>query len=170
MSEISKIHLLVGVKAEQSLRDVVRGAVDDGAVETGDLELVPVGRKDWVAGVRAGSDLPYGELQQIAGQVLSQLIALDSRQRIRQENVRVYSVQPPVPVFKDPEEPVPGPEPAPEPEPEPAAEPQPQQVQESASTCPVCQRKVHAFNLQHDTNGKVVGCYICGGDPSRAGG
>jgi len=161
MGEISKIHLLVGVKAEQSLRDSVRGAVDDAEVDTGELELVPVGRKDWVAGVRAGTDLPYSELQQIAGRVLSQLIALDSRQRIRQENVRVYSVQPPVPVFKDPEES------APPPEPEPALAPEP--VQDSVSTCPVCQRKVHAFNLQHDTSGRVVGCYICGGDPGRTG-
>ncbi|MBW2276058.1 MAG: hypothetical protein JRF63_01120 [Deltaproteobacteria bacterium] len=165
MNEISKIHLLVGVKAEQSLRDSVRGAVDDTEVDTGDLELVPVGRKDWVAGVRAGSDLPFSKLQQIAGQILSQLIALDSRQRIRQENVRVYSVQPPVPVFKDPEEIAPTP--AREPGREPAAAPQ--QAQDSASTCPVCQRKVHAFNLQHDTTGRVVGCYICGGDRSRAG-
>ena len=55
-----------------------------------------------------------------------------------------------------------------QPEPEPVAAPQ--QAQDSASTCPVCQRKVHAFNLQHDTTGRVVGCYICGGDPGRAGG
>lgn len=166
MSEISKIHLLVGVKAEQSLRDSVRGAVDDSEFESGELELVPVGRKDWVAGVRAGSDLPFGDLQKIAGTVLSQLIALDSRQRIRQENVRVYAVQPPVPVFKDPEDTASPPEHVPEP----ASAPEPRQAQDSASICPVCQRRVHAFNLQHDTTGKVVGCYICGGDPSRAGG
>jgi hypothetical protein len=163
MSEISRIHLLVGVKAEQTLRDAVRAAVDDPEVDTGDLELAPVGRKDWVAGVRAGSDLRFEALHELAGQVLGRLIALDSRQRIRRENVRVYAVQPPVPVFKDPEESVPPPEP------EVAPAPAPEQPRESGTTCPVCGRTVHAFNLQHDTSGKVVGCYICGGDPGRAG-
>jgi hypothetical protein len=160
MSVLAKIHLLVGVKAEQSLRDAVRAAVDDVDVDSGDLELAPVGRKDWVAGVRAGSDLSFGRLQELSGKVLGQLIALDSRQRIRRENVRVFAVQPPVPVFKDPEESAPPPQP----------ESAPQQARESASICPVCGRKVHAFNLQHDTSGRVVGCYICGGDPGRGGG
>ena len=88
MSQLSKIHLLVGVKAEQSLRDAVRAAVDDAEVDSGDLELAPVGRKDWVAGVRAGSDLSFGKLQEISATVLGQLIALDSRQRIRRDLLR----------------------------------------------------------------------------------
>lgn len=162
MSDISKIHLLVGVKAEQSLRDAVRAAVDDPGVDTGDLELAPVGRKDWVAGMRAGSDLRFGELHEITGKVLGSLIALDSRQRIRRENVRVFAVQPPVPVFKDPEESAPPPRPT--------NEAAPARFQDSSQVCPVCQRRVHSFNLQHDTTGRVVGCYICGGDPTRGGG
>jgi hypothetical protein len=159
MGDISKLHLLVGVKAEQSLRDSVRAVVDQADEGTEDLELAPVGRKDWVAGVRAGAELRFGDLALIAGSVLGRLIQLDSHQRIRQENVRVYVVQPPVPVFKDPVEP----------EQPPAAPLEPEQPQDSTATCPVCQRKVHSFNLQHDTAGRVVGCYICGGDPSRSG-
>lgn len=159
MSEISKLHLLVGVKAEQSLRDSVRAVVDQADESAEDLELAPVGRKDWVAGARAGSDLRFGDLASIASSILGRLIGLDSHQRIRQENVRVYVVQPPVPVFKDPVEP----------EQPPVAPAAPQQPQDSTATCPVCQRTVHSFNLQHDTAGRVVGCYICGGDPSRTG-
>jgi hypothetical protein len=166
MNDISKLHLLVGVKAEQSLRDAVRLVVDQAEGDNEDLELAPVGRKDWVAGVRAGANLSFGELAGLASTVLSRLIALDTHQRIRQENVRVYVVQPPVPVFKDPEPPAPIPDPGP---PAPV-EPEPVVPTTETPTCPVCNRKVHAYNLQHDTSGKVVGCYICGGNINRAGG
>jgi hypothetical protein len=162
MSEMSRLHLLVGVKAEQSLRDEVRAVVDQAEDDSEELELAPVGRKDWIAGVRVTADLSFRRLEEIAAVVLGRLITLDSRQRIRRENVRVYVVQPPVPVFKDPEE-APPPEPtSPEPPPQPA-------IHGATATCPVCNRSVHSYNLQHDTTGRVVGCYICGGDPSRAG-
>jgi hypothetical protein len=162
MSEMSRLHLLVGVKAEQSLRDEVRAVVDQDEDGSEELELAPVGRKDWIAGVRVTADLGFNRLEEIAVTVLGRLIALDSRQRIRRENVRVYVVQPPVPVFKDPEEaPLPKP-----PEPEPQIQPE---IHGATAICPVCDRSVHSYNLQHDTSGRVVGCYICGGDPSRAG-
>jgi hypothetical protein len=163
--QMNRLHLLVGVKAEQSLRDVVREAIDRADEGCDGLELAPVGRKDWIAGVRVGSELPYAELARISAEVLGRLIALDSRQRIRQENVRVYVVQPPVPVFRDPEGPLPGPPPASTVFRTPSDRSPPA---EGASTCPICGRTVHSFNLQHDTRGRAVGCYICGGDPSRS--
>jgi hypothetical protein len=161
MERLKPLDLLVGVKAEQSLRDAVRTVIEQADDDLDGLELAPVGRKDWVAGRRIGAAVSFGELGRIGRAVLTQLLGLDSRQRIRQENVRLYVVQPPVPVFKDPE-------PAEELVPEPAA-PEPASVGGlgGPTVCPICEREVHSFNLQHDTTGKVVGCFLCGGDPGR---
>lgn len=156
MGELHKLHLLVGVKAEQSLRDSVRAVIEQTEDDSESLELAPVGRKDWVAGIRIDETVEFGKLGPIASEVLGHLIAIDSRQRIRRENVRAYVVQPPVPVFKDPEEP-----PLP-------AEPPQSEPESSSATCPICGRTVHSYNLQHDTSGRAVGCYICRGDPGRA--
>jgi hypothetical protein len=159
MERLKPLDLLVGVKAEQSLRDAVRAAVEQSEDDLGGLELAPVGRKDWIAGQRIGTAVAFGELARIGRAVLTQLLGLDSRQRIRQENVRVYVLQQPVPVFKDPDpvEEVPAPA-------APAFE-----GLGGPTVCPICEREVHSFNLQHDTTGKVVGCFLCGGDPGRGG-
>lgn len=148
MHEDRAFDLLVGVRAEQSLRDAVRQAVEVGTAVFADLELVPVGRKDWIAGYRLGPQLPLRELEQAASQVLRSLIRLDSRQRIRRENVKVWAVQEPVPVFKDPV----------------AHSPNGPQVVAAVGQCPVCNRTVNSYNLEHDGSGNVVGCYLCGAE------
>ena len=155
MNHIRKMDVLVGIKAEQSLRDAVRLLVDESDT---DLELTPVGRKDWVAGQRVGSTVVQGELEEIFRAVHKKLLALGSEQRIRSESIRLYVVQEPVPVFKDPEQ-----DAAETPEVEPqetASEPAPS----GPSTCPICNRTVHSYNLHYNTDGKVVGCFMCGGN------
>jgi len=120
-----------------------------------------------VAGVRTGADLRFGELEVRCQRVLKMLLGLDSRQRIRRENVRIYAVPAPVPIFKDPlpkEEALVDAGADAEPEVDPGQEPQPEGLG-GPTVCPVCNREVHSFNLQHDTKGRVVGCFICGGDP-----
>lgn len=115
MIDLKNMHLVLGVRAEQSLRDAVR-AVADAAPDADepapgvaaaaqgddDLELAPAGRKDWIAGVRIGEATTYGELEALGKSVLRRLLRLESRQRIRAENVRLWVVPPPVPVFRDP--------------------------------------------------------------------
>jgi hypothetical protein len=95
------------------------------------------------------------------------LLRLDTRQRIRRENVKLYVVVPPVPVFKD-SSPI-GPGAEPDRDHDRDARLQPEEPapdgREGPRICPVCNRQVHSFNLQHDTRGRVVGCFICGGDP-----
>jgi hypothetical protein len=159
-SETKPLHLLLGVRAEQSLRDAVRDAVE-GAIDDGDdLVLAPAGRKDWIAGVRIGETTSFGELAALCRRVLARLIALDSRQRIRAENVRLWVVPAPVPVFRDPpQEAAAGPGQADD-----SGEAEPDGDDDETAECPVCRRRVHRFNLQRDTLGCVVGCYQCGGD------
>lgn len=162
MGNVSSLDLLVGIKAEQSLRDEVRTAMDEAGAESVGLELTPVGPKDWIAGTRVGTMISYTKVTGVCAMVLTKLIALESRQRIRMENVRFYVVPPPVPVFKDP--------------PSPEFSNGDQKPTEDSTTpdkgtfgnvvvCPICGRTVNSYNLQHSTNGDVVGCFICGGDP-----
>ncbi len=162
MGNVSKLELLVGIKAEQSLRDEVRTAVDEAGAESAGLELTPVGPKDWIAGARVGTAISFVRVTEVCAEVLAKLIALESRQRIRMENIRFYVVPPPVPVFKD--SPLSEfPDDAPNPK-EDSTEPEVSTFN-SAAQCPVCGRTVNSYNLQHNTKGKVVGCFICGGDP-----
>lgn len=165
MSELNQLDIFVGVKAEQSLRDAVRAVVEESGEESSDLELAPVGRKDWIAGRRFGANLTYPQVAKVCREVLTRLIGLDSRQRIRMENIRLYVVPPPVPVFKDPPAELTSAAPEAPVSEEPAA---PAETGLGGPTvCPVCGRGVHSYNLQHDTRGKVVGCFICGGEPGR---
>jgi hypothetical protein len=162
MGKVSTLELLVGIKAEQSLRDEVRTAVDEAGSESVGLELTPVGPKDWIAGARVGTSISFMRVTEVCAEVLTKLIALKSMQRIRMENIRFYVVPPPVPVFKDP--------PSPE-----FSDDAPKQKEDStapdvstfgnAAQCPICGRTVNSYNLQHNTKGDVVGCFICGGDP-----
>jgi hypothetical protein len=148
------IDLFFGIKAEQTLRDVARNAAEESAEESVVPELCPIGKKDWIAGRRFGPCLKFGELEAKRVEVVKQLIALGSHQRIRQDNLRIYAVRPPVPVFKD------------------AAEQESEaRAEEPAGdgdtmTCPVCGLEVHHFNLQYGSNGKPVGCYLCRGEPN----
>jgi len=150
MIELKQQDLLVGVKAEQSLRDALRDALDSDSAEAEGLELAPVGRKTWIAGQRLGPVEDLASLSRAMGSVLRRLLSLGSAQRIRQESVRVWVAAPPVPVFRDPE-----------PRPDPAAAAAP----EASVACPVCNRSVHPYNVQHDAAGNTVGCYVCGGNP-----
>ncbi len=160
----------MGVKAEQSLRDAVRTAVEEREGDHEGLELVPVGRKDWVAGKRVGVSMLFSDLEGVGREVMTALIAMESHQRIRRENVRLYVVPPPVPVFKDPPGTLADGSPQDEfgtPD-EPIEEEPVSEGLGGPTVCPVCKREVHSFNLQHDTKGRVVGCFICGGDPGLA--
>jgi hypothetical protein len=168
MIELDEKQILVGVKADQSLCDAVREAVDgrEGGDEV--IELAPIGRKDWVAGRRVTNALTFGELDALVGDVLRRLLALDSKQRIRRENVRAYAVPPPVPVFKDPDETSESDSRPAEPhEKEPLSQPESDAALDGGvEICPVCGRSVHSYNLQYDLQGRPVGCFMCGGDPS----
>ena len=162
MGNVSTLELLVGIKAEQSLRDEVRAAVDEAGAESAGLELTPVGPKDWIAGARVGTSISFVRVTEVCADILAKLIALESRQRIRMENIRFYVVPPPVPVFKDP--------PLPEfsddaPKPKEDSSATDASTFSGAATCPICGRTVNSYNLQHNTKGDVVGCFICGGDP-----
>ncbi len=153
------VDLFVGVKAEQSLRDTVRAAIEQED-HSDQLELAPFGKKDWIAGRRIGSTVQFSMLDEIIISVRKQLLALGSHQRIRQENVRVYAVQPPVPVFKDFSDAGLSETPQTQ-EIEPAEEP------DGQTTCPICKRIVHSYNLQRNPKGRIIGCFMCGGDPSE---
>ncbi|MFO8072721.1 MAG: hypothetical protein R6V85_12690 [Polyangia bacterium] len=168
MIEVDEKQILVGVKADQSLCDAVREAVDGSESDDEVIELSPIGRKDWVAGRRVTNALTFGELDALVGDVLRRLLALDSKQRIRRENVRAYAVPPPVPVFKDPDEAGEIDSPPAEPRGE---EPVSAPISDEAfgggvEVCPVCGRNVHSYNLQYDLQGRPVGCFMCGGEPS----
>jgi hypothetical protein len=146
MIELKPQDLLVGVKAEQSLRDALRDALEsDGAAAEG-LELVPVGRKTWVAGRRIGPEADPARVAEALAEVHRRLLALGSAQRIRREAVRVWAAAPPVPVFRDPD-------------------PLPRAPAGGPATCPICGRGVHEYNLRRDSSGQAVGCYMCGGNP-----
>ena len=155
------VDLMVGVVAKQSLREVVRDAVERGDDLDG-LHLAPFRKKDWIAGKRIGSSRKFGEIGQIIEAVFKQLIALNSHQRIRQESLRVFAVQPQVPIFKDPADSdsdlalmLENEDSAPEEKPE------------ATTTCPICEREVHSYNLLSGPSGKIIGCYMCRGEPVK---
>ncbi len=162
MGNVSTLELLVGIKAEQSLRDEVRTAVDEAGSESVGLELTPVGPKDWIAGARVGTSISFVRVSEICAEVLAKLIALESRQRIRMEKIRFYVVPPPVPVFKDPPLPEHSDDPS---KPKEDSSSSDQNIFGNVAQCPICGRTVNSYNLQHNTKGDVVGCFICGGDP-----
>ncbi len=149
--KMKKIELLFGIKAEQSLRDAIREHSEKGGDAQNPLELCPVGQKDWIAGRRIGAIIGFGECEKSARSVMQRLVRLKSYQRIRRENIRLYAVKPPVPVFK---------EPAPEEDKDPANE-------DGSVTCPVCEAHIHRYNAQYDPDGKLVGCYLCRGESRR---
>ncbi|MBN2718621.1 MAG: hypothetical protein JXX14_22440 [Deltaproteobacteria bacterium] len=165
MSNMKTLDILVGVKAEQSLRDAVRALVEQSDT---DMELTPVGRKDWIAGERVGGSLSQANLEETCRAVHRRLMALGSEQRIRFETIKLYAVAKPVPVFRDPEEPeTEEPVDADMDESIEQGSDEPEEIVAGPSTCPVCKRTVHSYNLHYSTDGKVVGCFMCGG--SRGG-
>jgi hypothetical protein len=170
---MKSIDLFLGVKAEQTLRDAVRAATDEGASEQCTSELCPVGQKDWIAGQRIDGPTKYGELAVKKTETLKGLIELQSHQRIRRESIRVHAVRKPVPVFKDPlpdnfEDEAARDTPIKEATVEDTTAPDTQKDDNSA-TCPVCGTTVHTYNIQYDPWGKMVGCYLCRGDSSTHG-
>ena len=152
---MKSIDLFIGIKAEQTLRDATRNAQEASPDETDLPELCPIGKKDWIAGKRLGHAVRFGDLEGFRLSVIRELIQLGSYQRIRQDNLRIYAVRPPVPVFKDivaDEEPV--------------AEGAPSgEADGDTRICPVCGAEVHRFNLQFGLGDTVVGCYLCRGEP-----
>ena len=150
---MKSIDIFIGVKAEQTLRDAARNAAEESPDESAVPELCPIGKKDWIAGQRFGPSVPFGELEKKRLEVVKALISLGSHQRIRQDNLRIYAVRPPVPVFKE-AEPV---------EEAPAAD---DAGEGDTMLCPVCGLEVHRFNLQYGADGRAVGCYLCRGEPT----
>lgn len=150
---MKRIDVFIGVKAEQTLRDTARAASEE-VENTADVpELCPVGKKDWIAGERIGEQIAFHELNDKRQSVLKKLIDLKSHQRIRQDNLRVYAVRPPVPVFRDPVAE----------ETNAFATIRENQVKDAA-TCPICGSEVHSYNIQYDPWGQMVGCYLCRGE------
>ena len=96
---MKKVDLFIGIKAEQNLREAVRLYGERVSADDKEIELCPVGRKDWIAGMRFTGLLTQKEIEPLMKTVLRKLIDLGSQQRIRSESMRVYSVQPPVPGF-----------------------------------------------------------------------
>lgn len=154
------IDLFLGVKTEQTLRDAARAAEGEAAAgDKSSTELCPIGKKDWVAGERIGLSLEFKEINRRRRTVIKDLLDLNSHQRIRQENIRLYAVRKPVPVFKDP---------VPDDMAHDMLADEGESVSGQASetrVCPVCGAKVHSFNMQYDPWGRAVGCYLCRGEP-----
>ena len=153
--QMKSLDLFVGVKAEQSLRDLVRNASEAEEGEDVGVELYPVGKKDWIAGGRISSETPFGELAQAQSDMLRRLIAMGSHQRIRRDSMRFYSVHPPVPVFREPPE---------EREKDDLASVLDAGSETGSAICPNCGAEVHRFNLLFGPREKVVGCYLCRGE------
>ena len=173
MNQTQKMDILAGIKAELSLRDAVRLALDESDTS---LELIPVGKKDWIAGQRIENSIRQGRLEEVCRGVHKKLMALNADQRIRFESIKLYVVPKPVPVFKDPEPDYKQVQDTPETAVSDNAEDtlltddgqndeQKQSVKQGPSVCPVCRRKVHSYNLQYNSNGRVTGCFMCGGVP-----
>ena len=152
---MKSLDLFVGIKAEQSLRDLVRSASEAEGGEDLGVELYPVGKKDWIAGGRISSETPFGELAKAQSDMLRRLIAMGSQQRIRQDSLRFYAVHPPVPVFRETPE---------EPEKDDFSSVLDAETGTGAVICPNCGSEVHRFNLLFGPREKVVGCYLCRGE------
>jgi hypothetical protein len=162
---MKRIDLFLGIKAEQTLRDAARSAESQSEGVAGP-ELVPTGKKDWIAGTRIDSEVDYGELERRKRAVVTSLIGLGSHQRVRQESVRLFAVRQPVPVFKDP---VPEELSAPA-EPVSSAATTPPGRDLVSVECPVCGVEVNTYNIQYDPWGRMVGCYLCRGEaPEKSG-
>lgn len=142
------LDLFIGIKAEQSLRDLVRSASESSSTDEAGVELYPVGKKDWIAGGRLPEETTFRALRSHQPDVLRSLIALKSHQRIRQDGLRIYAVNPPVPVFRETAE-------------EPFGE---NRADKEATRCPNCGAEVHQFNLLFGPHEKIVGCYLCRGE------
>jgi len=161
------VDFFIGVKAEQSLREAVRQSAEalpsTESDTEGELELCPVGRKDWIAGIRFKGPLPLRELEPLLSKVLKKLLLLESFQRIRFENISVYSVQEPVPVFKEVDVDGVSDHPTSPSRVEPESrddEPKAADPNEPVD-CPLCGRRVHPFNARFNRQGKIVGCSFC---------
>ncbi len=155
---MKSLDLFIGIKAEQSLRDVVKNLSESDSTESSEIELYPVGKKDWVAGIRIKEGISFFSLKEHHSEALRKLISLGSQQRIRQESLRVYSVRPPVPVFRDPTD-------------EQDAENTSSRKANSSliaadgtAICPNCGTEVHKFNLLFGPRETIIGCYLCRGD------
>ena len=156
---MKEIDLFIGIKTEQTLRDAVRALAEESQDEQSLPELCPTGKKDWIAGKRLGTSVRFGNLEKEKQSVIKSLLALQSHQRIRHESIRLYSVRPPVPVFKDPM-------------PQDLKEEAPEAPEEKQGvvTCSVCGVEVHSYNIQYDPLGRMVGCYLCRGQQSKKDG
>ena len=158
--KMTAIDLFIGVKAEQTLRDITRAAAEAAADGEEVPELCPVGKKDWIAGKRVASPAAFSDVAAARQPVLQSLLDLKSHQRIRHENLRIYPVRPPVPVFKD------------------ASSDElvtdtidpPAISKKGTVKCPVCGTEVHNYNIQYNPWGKMVGCYLCRGESGHGGG
>jgi hypothetical protein len=156
---MKSVNIFLGVKAEQTLRDAVRAAAEAQTGEGVAIELCPVGKKDWIAGERISRGILFGDLNQIAKQVLKRLIGLGSYQRIKSDSLKIWAVRKPVPVFKDP----------PPMDSDRIADKAPH-ADKDVITCPVCGSPVNSYNIQYNPSGKMVGCYLCRGEqPNRKG-
>jgi hypothetical protein len=148
------LDLFIGLKTEQSLRDLVRNASETSLSEDAGVELYPVGKKDWIAGGRLPEETTFATLRGHQTDVLRRLIAMKSHQRIRQDGLRIYAVHPPVPVFREPVED--------------SREERGSSVSKGSDNgvtrCPNCGAEVHPFNLLFGPHEKIVGCYLCRGE------
>ena len=181
MNQYQQMDIFIGVKAEQTLRDAVRLQIDNANT---DIELTPVGKKDWIAGIRIENDLKNSDIEVRFRMIHKKLMALGTEQRIRFENLKIYVVSKPVPVFKDPD-------------PDELLlrntqdnfhslnkndkkrvqseeflklenfDSKQDSLKNGPSICPVCKRTVHSYNLHYNSNGKVIGCFMCGGIPDN---
>ncbi len=154
---IKGIDLFIGVKAEQTLRDAVRTEAEANEDASGTPELCPASQKDWIAGERIGESVKFGDIGKKKLLIIKNLIDLKSHQRIRHENIKVFAVRPPVPVFKDPQ-----------PEEETVDDTLEESIEQpTVVTCPICGVDVHKYNIQYDPWGKMVGCYLCRGEKTN---
>ncbi len=86
--------------------------------------------------------------------IVKELIDLKSHQRIRKENLRLFAVHLPVPVFRESSKPEEG-----------IGElPVEEERETDTAICPVCGAEVNRYNLQYSASEKVVGCYLCRGE------
>ncbi len=148
---MKSIDLLVGIKAEQTLRDVVRAATEESTSDSYPLELCPIGKKDWIAGQRLSEPIRFGEVEQVLAATTRHLLELRSHQRIRRDSIRIYAVPKPVPVFMD----------SPPTESTPPAPPEESATTQQEVECPACGASVHRYNIRYDPWGQMVGCFLC---------
>ena len=151
---MKSLDLFIGIKAEQSLRDLVRNLSESSTAVDFGLELYPVGKRDWIAGRRFPAETTFAKLKDQLGEAAQKLMALGSHQRIRRDGLRIFAVHPPVPVFREPTDEILSS----------SREPETAVSQSGAAICPNCGAEVHRFNLLFGPREKVVGCYLCRGE------